>query len=423
VRIRLTDSKVRDLVARGLDRDVLDSRGKPRPVIYRDDKVHGLFIEVNSHSASYKVQTTTHDRQTLRQTLGRTTDYTLFQAREWAEKLLGAARRGEDPRDADDSVPTLQEALDAYVAIRDRKGQDAVWTANIKHQFKRHLDDWLNKPVSRITPEMVVKRHTKIGDGYTVQQPKKNGDGDEPVQVGGHVAANHAIKSLRAVLNKVRAVKDNNPVQDIEWFVPPKKVDEHGLPVQRTVMPEKLPAWWQSVEGLENPVRRCFHKLMLLSGIRSGHLKETRKAWINLEGCFIYFPELKAGRPFKLPLSKAMLAIVTEALTYSDDRCPWLFPAESGTGHLTEPRDKKLKKNGVKVGHDLRRTYISLAAKTRIPQHHREFLVDHTVKGMHGLYVDPDAMFPELLAAQEEISSHIIHHIGIVPKPVLSVAA
>lgn len=407
-RVRLTETKI---------------KGLKTPGVYRDDMVHGLFVSVSDTSARYKLQSTTKDRRTLRKTLGRTTDYTLEQARDWARGILGANRRGDVIRDVDRNVPTLQEALDAYVAIRDRKGQDDVWTGNIKHQFKKHLSDWLKKPVDQITADMVVKRHTKIGDGYTIKRPKKNGDGDEAVKVGGHVAANHAIKSLRAVLNKVRVVKDNNPVQDIEWFVPPKKVDEHGLPVQRTVMPDDLPAWWREVEALENQVRRCFHKLMLLSGIRSGHLKETRKAWINLEGRFIYFPELKAGRPFKLPLSKAMLAIVTEALTHSDDRCPWLFPAESGTGHLTEPRDKKLKKNGVKVGHDLRRTYISLAAKTRIPQHHREFLVDHTVKGMHGLYVDPDAMFPELLAAQEEISSLIIHHVGSVPKPVLSVAA
>lgn len=392
MRTRLTDAKVRDLVAKGIDRDVKDSRGKPKPVIHRDDKVHGLFIEVNSHSASYKLQTTTHDRKTLRQTLGRTTDYTLHQAREWAEKVLGAARRGEDPRDADENVPTLAEAFEAYCKRRERLGQDEVWTANIQHQIRKHLSDWADRKVNTITPHMVELRHTYIGEH------------------NGPVAANHTIKTLRAVLNKVRGIE--NPVHGITWFVPPKKVDEHGLPVQRAVMPDDLPAWWHEVEGLDNPVRRCFHKLMLLSGIRSGHLKGTRKAWINLDGRFIYFPELKAGRPFKLPLSKPMLAVVKEALSYSDDRCPWLFPAESGTGHLTEPRDKKLKKLGIKVGHDLRRTYISLAAKTRIPQHHREFLVDHTVKGMHGLYVDPDAMFPELLSAQEEISSLIVHHVG-----------
>ncbi len=403
MRVRLTDAKVRDLVAKGIDKDVKDSRGKPKPVIYRDDKVHGLFIEVNSHSASYKLQTTTHDRKTLRQTLGRTTDYTLHQAREWAEKVLGAARRGEDPRDADDSVPTLGEAFEAYCKRRERLGQDDVWTANIQHQLRKHLSDWADRKVNTITPHMVETRHTYIGEH------------------NGPVAANHTIKTLRAVLNKVRGIE--NPVHGITWFVPPKKVDQHGLPVQRAVMPEDLPAWWREVEALDNPVRRCFHKLMLLSGIRSGHLKEARKAWINLDGRFIYFPELKAGRPFKLPLSTPMLAIVKEALTYNDDRCQWLFPAESGTGHLTEPRDKKLKKRGIKVGHDLRRTYISLAAKTRIPQHHREFLVDHTVKGMHGLYVDPDAMFPELLAAQEEISSLIIHHVGSATGPALSVAA
>jgi integrase len=396
-RVRLTETKIKSL---------------KNPGVYRDDMVHGLFVDVSDTSARYKLQSTTKDRRTLRKTLGRTTDYTLDQARRWAQDVLGANRRGEVIREADRNVPTLQEALDAYLSIRERKGQDDVWSANIKHQFNRHLSDWLKKPVDQITPDMVEKRHAKIGNGYTVKQPRKDGEGDETVEVGGHVAANHAIKSLRAVLNKVRVLKDSNPVQDIEWFVPAKKVDEHGLPVQRAVMPDDLPAWWRQVETLENPLRRCFHRLMLLSGIRSGHLKEARRAWINLDARYIHFPQLKAGRPFKLPLSTPMVALVKEALSYGDERSPWLFPAESGAGHLVEPRDKSLLKKGIKQGHDLRRTYVSLAAKTPIPQHHREFLVDHTVKGMHGLYVDPDAMFPELLAAQEQISALILNAAG-----------
>lgn len=291
-RIRLTETKIKAL---------------KEPGVYRDDMVHGLFVEVSDTSARYKLQSTTKDRRTLRRTLGRTSDYTLEQARRWAQDMLGANRRGEAVLAGENHMPTLQEALDAYLAIRDRKGQDDVWSANIKHQFNKHLSDWLGLKVDRITPGMVEARHAKIA-----------GDDDDFKPV----AANHTIKSLRAVLNKVRVLKGKNPVEGIEWFVPPKKVDEHGLPVQRAVMPDQLAAWWREVDALENPLRRCFHRLMLLSGIRSGHLKEARRAWINLDARYIHFPLLKAGRPFKLPLSTPMVALVTEAMGYGDARSP-----------------------------------------------------------------------------------------------------
>lgn len=168
--IRLTEPKVRDYVARGVDPDVLDSRGKPRPRIYRDDKVRGLFIEVNPLSASYKVQSTLRKAGprpiTIRRTLGRTTDYTLEQARRWTEDVLGTVRRGELPTDTADAEPTLRSLYERYAVMRKRLGKDATHTSNIQLNSRTHLGDWLDFRVSKITQPMVEERHIKIGNGY-----------------------------------------------------------------------------------------------------------------------------------------------------------------------------------------------------------------------------------------------------------------
>lgn len=395
--VRLTDTKVKDLVAKGLGPD-----NKPR--IYRDDKVRGLFVEVNQLSASYKVQSTLRKHggkaKSIRKTLGRTTDYTLDQARRWADDVLGTIRKGEIPVVKGEGVPTLEQAYDDYAKMRDRQGKDATHTSNIKLNSRTHLSDWLSYPVDKISRAMVVERHTKIGEAR------------------GPFAANHTIKQLRAVLNAVDGLK--NPVAKITWFKPREDLDEHGQPVSKAVPLELLPSWWQAVADLPSPVRRSLHQLALLSGMRYGHLVEARRAWVDLPARCIRFPKLKRGRPFSLPLSAPMAAIVAEAMAVEIKDNPYLFWAESRSGHIEDWREKDTgwrewpegtpadAKEPLPTGHCLRHTFVSIANKTRIPQHHREILVDHAVRGMHGHYTDASLAFPELLEAQSEISALIL---------------
>lgn len=388
--IRLTEPKVRDLVTKGIDPKALDSRGKPRPRIYRDDKVRGLFIEVNPLSASYKVQSTLRkagDRPiSIRKTLGRTTDYTLEQARRWAEEVLGTVRRGDVPTTAGDGEPTLRTLYDRYAAMRERQGKDATHTGNILLNARTHLADWLDLKVGKITQPMVEERHTKIGG------------------TRGPFAANHTIKQLRAVLNSHPVTRKANPVEGIVWFKPQPVIAENGMPESKALRLDELPAWSQAIDGLANPVRRSLHKLALLSGMRYGHLVETRRAWVDLDARRIMFPKLKRGRPFALPLSTPMMKIIAELMELQTGS-PFLFWAESRSGHVEDWREDK-----VSTGHCIRHTFISIAAKTRIAQHHREMLVDHAVRGMHGHYTDLSLSFPELLEAQEEISALIVNH-------------
>jgi len=400
--IRLTDTKVKDLVAKGLGPD-----DKPR--IYRDDKVRGLFVEVNQLSASYKVQSTLRKHggkpKSIRKTLGRTTDYTLDQARKWADDVLGTIRKGEVPIVKGAGVPTLEQAYDDYAKMRDRQGKDTTHTSNIKLNSRTHLGDWLSFPVDKISRAMVVERHTKIGVAR------------------GPFAANHTIKQLRAVLNSVDGLP--NPVTKITWFKPREELDEHGQPVSKAIPLELLPSWWAAVAGLTNPVRRNLHQLALLSGMRYGHLVETRRAWVDVAARCIRFPKLKRGRPFTLPLSAPMAAIAAEAMKLEAKDNPFLFWAESKSGHIEDWREHDTEwrawpgdtaeddREPLPTGHCLRHTFVSIANKTRIPQHHREMLVDHAVRGMHGHYTDASLAFPELLEAQSEISALILDAAGV----------
>lgn len=361
--LRLTDAKVRAL---------------SQPGVYRDDKVRGLFVDVHSHSASYKLQSTLRRGvevpKTIRRTLGRTTDYTIEQARVWAEGALASIRRGDWGAECDQEIPSLRQAYDQYVEHRHRRKQCVVHTANIRGNADRHLSDWLNLKVDRITRPMVVERHSRIG------------------HTSGLYSANHTIKQLRAVLNSVD--KLDNPVRKITWFQP-EPVKDGVLDVAA------LPEWWHSIDALENPIRSGLHKLALLSGMRYGHLTKVRREWIRLADRRIDFPKLKRGKPFSLPLSEPMVEIVSKVMSY--DASPFLFWSTSRSGHIEEWRE-----DNIRTGHCIRRTYISLAATTALPQHHREWLVDHAPSGMHGHYQSQDIVFPRLLEAQQQISQLIL---------------
>lgn len=411
-RLRLTETKVKSLVAQGVDKADTFPDGRVKPRVYRDDKVRGLFVEVNTHSASYKVQSTTIDRKTLKQTLGRVTDITLEQARDKAEELLGRVRQGEARaviKAPKVKALTLGDAYTRYLEGRDRQHMDPVHTSNIRLNAKTHLSDWNDLPMSAVTYDMVVERHAKIG------------------KESGPYAANHTIKQLRAVLNSHPVTRKDNPVQGIVWFKPKVELDEHDQPVAKAIPLDQLPGWWTAVGALDNPLRVALHRLALLSGMRYGHLTKTRRAWVDLAGRCIRFPKLKRGKPFALPLSPPMLRYVTDAMSLEQKDNPYLFWAESKSGHIEDWREKETgwrewpegtrdaDKEPLPTGHCLRHTYISIAHATRLTDHHRRTLVDHASGGdVHGkVYTDLSHSFQELLEAQSEISERILNAAGV----------
>ena len=146
--VKLTQTKVRAL--------------KPRadPYIVRDDNVRGLFVEVSAASARYKLATTTRDRRTLKRTLGRTSDHTLEEARDWARAILKANRRSRAPEVRE--PPTLKELLDDHISYREARKLDERNTAGIKHRLNLHLGDWLSLRITDITPAMVRERHKRL---------------------------------------------------------------------------------------------------------------------------------------------------------------------------------------------------------------------------------------------------------------------
>jgi integrase len=66
-----------------------------------------------------------------------------------------------------------------------------------------------------------------------------------------------------------------------------------------------LPAWFDELYALDNPLRREFHLFTLLSGCRPGALKVAQLAHLDFGRRMLHIPAPKGGakKAFDIPLS------------------------------------------------------------------------------------------------------------------------
>jgi hypothetical protein len=98
---------------------------------------------------------------------------------------------------------------------------------------------------------------------------------------------------------------------------------------------------------MDNPLRREFHLLTLLSGSRPTALKNVRIERIDFRQRLLSIPRPKGGeqKAFDIPQPRLMVRCIIRAIRlgrvmYPEQSKVWLFPADSETGHLPCGRPK-----------------------------------------------------------------------------------
>jgi len=137
----------------------------------------------------------------------------------------------------------------------------------------RPLADWLQTPLSELgdDPRRIADRHEAISLAH------------------GPAIANGAIRTLRAVYNHARktcrALPAENPVFPVDWNPEERRDTAMGV--------RDLPERFEQLARIENPVRREFHLLCLLSGSRPEALKMVRLAEIDFRERRPHIPKPK----------------------------------------------------------------------------------------------------------------------------------
>ena len=374
----------------------------------RDTDLGGFFVLIGSRTKSFMIQGDLRvdgRRQSVRMKVAEVGEMSARDARAKAKTLLGRIAGGEDPRppkpepakppEASTVVPTLREAWSRFrVSHLERKGRSKATLRLYKDHMERLFADWLDWPLSKIgdEPRLLADRHDKISAD------------------NGPSIANGAMRSFRAVYTHprktCRALPAENPAQAVDWNPEERKDTAMGV--------ADLPAWFEQLAVIPNPIRREFQLLMLLSGSRPEALKHVRVEDLNLRERIMHIRSPKGGsaKAFDIPLSRAMLESIFRLrrigpVIYPVAGRAWLFPSDSPSGHMKEHKEKRTVLSH--WGNDLRQTYRTLGQAAEISNVDMHLLMNHALPGVNPGYITRSKLMRDhLRSAQETLSVFLL---------------
>ena len=369
----------------------------------------GVLCSGKTNGKTYVVQRNVNGKS-RRVTIGSTKAFTLSEARDRAIKLLAKMYDGIDPkaerRASRASGLKLGQVLEDYLA--DNKGLREKTAADYRATVHRYLSDWLDLSLKEIDRDMVKERHLQIQEAVAKNKRR---------DATGHSAANGTMRVLRLIWNYAKELNQDlpdNPVTRLSrvkaWF-PENRRDS-------IVRDSDLPVFYEAVTNLKNTVQRDYILLMLFTGLRRSEAAALTWDEADLEERVIRLPRArtKDGRRLDLPMSDFVYELLlAQRDLRSNER--WVFPAESKSGHVEEPRfalDIVAEKTGLYVRpHDLRRTFITIARRCRLSEYDLKGLVNHSLGGdvTAGYVIDS---WEDLREPMQIVTGHLLEKIGRV---------
>ncbi len=318
-------------------------------------------------------------------TIGPFGEWTEFEAREKARKVLQGMREGIDPRDvkkADEATRvTLRQVADAYM------GRPGKLKDSSKSEIERHVtttfEAWQHKPITGITEDDCRKRYNEI------LTKGLRGKAPAPGQ------AVQAFSVLRALINFAgRRYKraDGTPLI-LHNPVAVLKDDWVTLPERKTRIPEsKIGPVWSALQQWRDQAynRDTLASIdlvifLVLTGARIGEAAALTWDRISLDEGWWHLPDPKNRNPVWLPLSTQAVQLLTTRQRVEGS--PFVFSSWGKAGHIKDPRDTMKKVSevaGTKITpHDLRRTFTTFGvANCGVDLHKIELLTNHVPRGV-----------------------------------------
>lgn len=354
-----------------------DPSGKQ--VVHWDEEVtgFGLLCSGTTSQKSFVVQTANRHgipRRTIQRLDLLPADYKLDDIRRQAQQAIVDIQNGIDPRlpkvPKSDADMTLSEALEGY--IRAKKNLAERSKEEYRKPVNRWLADWKDKPLRRITPQMVEDRHAEIAE-----EVRASGKGN------GGASADAAVRVLRLVWNYAAPrVRDLGPnpakLEKDSWFRPP--------PRDKVVRSAEMQQFVAATLGLSNKVLRDYVLLLTFTGLRREEAAGLTWSHIDFDEGFIRFKrgETKAKRrTFDLPMSDVVRDILMERRSNREKDNDHVFPSYGKSGRLAEPKTafREIAEASAIVAspHVLRHTLVTEAGRAGIPHRRVKALVNHSV--------------------------------------------
>ncbi len=367
---------------------------KTGQILYHDKNLKGFVLRVGKNTKTYCVYNTIN-RKNKQINIGRHGVFTVEQARIKAKEHLYLMAQGINPEQKEEELSkqkmTLIELADDFLSVRTQLKPKTK--RDYKYYIEKYLADWANKPVSNITEKMFLKRYLWIGENK------------------GHATANNVRRYIGSLLNYavvVHEIFDQNPAGII------RKTRSSYPDKRRTnvISPSDLPIWWKAVEGLESVNLTDYLKLVLFTGLRRAEAASLKWSDINFKERTLSISDTKNGEDLTIPIGEYLYELLLNRSKTSKDE--WVFAANSREGHLAEPKKAVYhvrKACGVYFTvHDLRRTYMTIAASLDISAYALKRLVNHkTSHDVTGGYIILG--IEQLRAPVQKIENYILERV------------
>lgn len=399
---------------------------------YHDTKAPGLQIRVTPTGLkTFSVYRWVKGAaKPQRVTLGRYPQMTIEQARAKTAEVNAIVEGGGNPVDERKArraqAVTLGEAFQAFLSTRKNLSprtiydyqrlmglhaeEDRTDPNRARHKPRRSAEsfaNWLAKPLSAITKDMVERRHAQMGEISPAQ-------------------ANYAMRVLRAVFNFAAIKYENSKGQPLVAENPVRRLSQarawYRVGRKQTVIRSAdLKPWFDAVLALSSDavngkadVVRDYLQFILLTGVRRNEAAKLRWENADLQGCIFTIQDTKNKQPHTLPMSDYLHDLLITRQATSDS--PYVFPGTGKGGYLVEPKRqiaKVIEASGVPFTlHDLRRTFITVAESLDIPAYALKRLLNHKMSNdVTAGYIVTDV--ERLRAPMQKITDYILRAAGL----------
>ena len=214
------------------------------------------------------------------------------------------------------------------------------------------------------------------------------------------VMANSAARLLRAAYRRAARTDRSLPAA-----LPTSAVTYNRETPKQSAMPfDQFPVWQLALTKLP-PLHQGYHRLMLLTGMRGYSAQRLRWSDVDFE-TMTFTLRGQSGRKIREDVSLPMTTAMVEALEP--------LRTSSGAQELIFPGAVKWSDPLPYVGHDLRHTYLSVAADLGVDELQRRLLTAHSLRGINQAYVTKAVLTggSGLRGAQEQISKRIVTLLG-----------
>lgn len=352
--------------------DGLLSPSKGQAVLW-DTEVRGYGVRVlPSGTKTFILQYRNPEGIQRRINIGRYGILTVDQARDQARLFLASVIKGEDPADETRRARkgmTVAEMCEWYLAEaragsilgRLNRPIKASSLDMDESRIKTHIIPLLGKRVvAQLSIADVEQMQSDVKNGKTAKA-RSGGRGGRAT--GGAGVASRCLGTLQAIIGhaKHKGLLATHPTQGAKKLASKKRT--RRLSITEIEMLGKAIAYAE--QNRENPVALGVLKTLVLTGYRREEAQAMKRAWVNVPGGFVSFPDTKGGAQVRAIGPAALKVIQGQSEILGN---PYVFPSETGTGPYTAVSsclDRVCKLAGISgvTPHTLRHTFGSIAGE------------------------------------------------------------